>query len=161
MTALGNALAGITGGGPNGRPGLNAWRTLASLWHDHALTYFAWDDFTPGTPQNFTNGPNVVTGNSGTPASVAMDFGWQPEYQNDLNGTIVLSGTISNGSLTLPFSKTVNVSTGGTTVTVTNITSGGNYTIAGTAQFFDGTINTHGGVPFTMNYVAAFNVVEA
>jgi hypothetical protein len=25
-------------------------RTLYSVWHDHALTYFAWDDFTPGQP---------------------------------------------------------------------------------------------------------------
>lgn len=160
-TALGNALAGIAGGGPNGRPGLNAWRTLASLWHDHSLTYFAWDDFTPGTPQSVTNGPNVVTGNSGTPASVAMDFGWGYEFEHDRNGTIVISGTVSNGSLTLPFSQAVNATPSGTTITVTGLNEGGNYTIAGTAQFFDPTINTHGGVAATLNFPAAFTVVAA
>lgn len=33
--------------GPYTRLGYNASRTLHSIWHDHDLTYFAWDDFTP------------------------------------------------------------------------------------------------------------------
>lgn len=160
--ALGAALAGIAGGGPNGRIGLNAWRTLASLWHDHALTYLAWDDFTPGTPQNFTNANNVVTGNSGTPAQVSMEFGWLKEYEADLLGTIVVSGTITNNAgFTKAFSATVNANLGGTTIVVTDITAGGTFDIIASAQFFDGTIATHGGTPATATFFGAFTVVEA
>lgn len=61
-TALANAMAGIGGyqsqpaGGVYGRlgstssPVASATNTLNSLWHDTNLTYFAWDDYTPGRP---------------------------------------------------------------------------------------------------------------
>jgi hypothetical protein len=48
VTALENCFPAMTGGGPRARIGLNPYRTLASIFHDHALTYLAWDDFTPG-----------------------------------------------------------------------------------------------------------------
>lgn len=159
--ALGAVLAAIDGGGPNGRLGRNAWRTLASLYHDHALTFFAWDDFTPGTPQNFVNGPNVVTGNSGTPASVDMGFGWGWEFEGDKLATIRIQGTISNGTFSLPFSEVFNALPGGATITVTGITAGGIYTIAGEARFFDqGNVNFPG-APVNFSFPSAFTVVEA
>lgn len=50
LTALGDYMTAITGGSPYTRLGTNPWRTLASIWHDHNLDYFAWDDYTPGQP---------------------------------------------------------------------------------------------------------------
>lgn len=61
-TAFQNAMAGIGGfqsqpaGGVYGRinsttsPVSSATNTLNSLWHDSDMTYFAWDDYTPGRP---------------------------------------------------------------------------------------------------------------
>jgi hypothetical protein len=49
LTSIANIGSG-TGGGPYSRLGADPYRTLASIYHDHALTYFAWDDFTPGQP---------------------------------------------------------------------------------------------------------------
>lgn len=36
------------------RPGNYPSRTLYSIWHNPDLNYFAWDDFTPGKPQDLT-----------------------------------------------------------------------------------------------------------
>lgn len=158
-TALGNALAGIDGGGPNGRIGLNAWRTLASLWHDHDLTYFAWDDFTPGTPQTVQNISNVVTGTSGTPAQVVMTFAWVEEYEADAVGGITFSGTITNNAgFTKAFSQNASGGAGVIAITVTGIDAPGTFDIAGTATFQDPTINTHFGVPATLSFFNAFTV---
>jgi hypothetical protein len=48
QAALENCFTAMTGGGPRARIGLNPYRTLASIFHDHGLNYLAWDDFTPG-----------------------------------------------------------------------------------------------------------------
>lgn len=77
-TALTNAMAGIGGyqsqdpGGVYGRinsttsPVSSAANTLNSLWHDTNLTYFAWDDYTPGRPTsiavNLSTTLVIVTG---------------------------------------------------------------------------------------------------
>lgn len=162
QTALGNALAGIAGGGPNGRIGLNAWRTLASLWHDHDLTYFAWDDFTPGTPQSLQNTGNVVTGTSGSPASVAMTFSWLKEYEADTLGGITFDGYITNNAgFTKTFTQNASGGAGVITITVTDIDNAGTFDIIGTATFYDVTINTHGGTPATINFTNAFTVTAS
>jgi hypothetical protein len=54
QTAVENCLTSMAGGGPRARLGVNPFRTLASVWHDHNLTYLAWDDFTPGQPTALT-----------------------------------------------------------------------------------------------------------
>lgn len=162
QTALGNALAGIADGGPNGRLGLNAWRTLASLWHDHDLTYFAWDDFTPGTPQSLQNTGNVVTGTSGSPASVAMTFSWLKEYEADTLGGITFDGYITNNAgFTKTFTQNASGGAGVITITVTDIDAPGTFDIIGTATFYDVTINTHGGTPATINFTNAFTVTAS
>ena len=160
QTALGNALAGIADGGPNGRLGLNAWRTLASLWHDHDLTYFAWDDFTPGTPQSLQNTGNVVTGTAtGGNGAVAMTFSWLKEYEADTLGTIEFSGDIIGPNVfTKPFSGIANASTGTITINVTDIDESGLFDIVGTATFYDSVIVSHAGTPATINFTDAFTI---
>jgi hypothetical protein len=54
LTYRGDYMTAITGGSPYTRLGTNPWRTLASMWHDHDMTYFAWDDYTPGQPTSVT-----------------------------------------------------------------------------------------------------------
>jgi hypothetical protein len=94
-TALGNALAGIAGGGPNGRLGLDAWRTLASIWHDHALTFLAWDDFTPGQVQGLS------TAEVGGAGSLAVTIQWTDyEFVNDSNSAGKVLVVASLGSTT-------------------------------------------------------------
>jgi hypothetical protein len=74
------------------RLGPNPWRTLASLWHDHAFTYFAWDDFLPGIPQSVSGfssgGPNVDP--------VIVQYSWAAQYPHDVDGMAQISGDLYN-----------------------------------------------------------------
>jgi hypothetical protein len=80
QTALENCFTAMTGGGPRGRIGLDPWRTLASIFHDHALTYLAWDDFTPGQVQGLT-----VSG-LGSAGSYQATAAWTDyQFANDEN----------------------------------------------------------------------------
>jgi len=91
QTALENCLSDI---GIRTRLGNNPYRTLASLWHDHALTYFAWDDFTPGTPQGVTvtrPGPPPLFATQ--PVLITIPF--LPEFPADLDGSAVVSAFLS------------------------------------------------------------------
>jgi hypothetical protein len=160
-TALGNALAGIADGGPYGRLGLNQWRTLASLWHDGDLSYFAWDDFTPGAPQNVANPSNSVSGSGGAgTGQVIITLDWDEEFPADLDGRFVVAdGLITGpGTFSKGFSIDTNAITGTATATVTDIEEAGLYTITGTAQFFDYTITTHGGVGVPFTFTDAFTI---
>jgi hypothetical protein len=159
-TALGNALAGIADGGPNGRLGLNQWRTLASLWHDGDLSYFAWDDFTPGEPQNILNPANTVSGTAtGGNGQVVMQFDWDEEYPADLDGNIVIQGSINGPvAFTKSFYAEVAASLGTTTITVTDIDESGLFDIVGSAQFYDYTITTHAGALASFTFNDAFTI---
>lgn len=84
QTAVQNALAGIAGGGPYARLGLTPWRTLASLWHDHDLTYFAWDDFTPGQPGSVS--PNNPPDQSAA-SDLTIVINWSLQYAADRDCT--------------------------------------------------------------------------
>lgn len=74
----------VTDLGVRNRLGNNPFRTLASLHHDHELTYLAWDDFTPGQiaagniAANVTTGSVIVTGmipaNLQYPADAEAEF---------------------------------------------------------------------------------------
>ena len=81
-TAVQDYFAAInTGGSPYDRLGINPWRTLASIWHDHALTYMAWDDFTPGVLQSVSSSKI-----SGTGEPIEIRFAWGSyQYANDKN----------------------------------------------------------------------------
>jgi hypothetical protein len=159
-TALGNALAGIADGGPYGRLGLNQWRTLASLWHDGDLSYFAWDDFTPGQVQNITNPSNVVTGTSTPGATVDMTFSWDEEFPADLDCDIEFTVSFTNGTDTYgPFTFFAQGAAASATYTKSDITDPGIYTITGSARFRDPNIVTHFGTPQTFSFANAFTVV--
>lgn len=79
-------------------------RTLASIWHDPDLQYFAWDDFTPGPGPN-TASPFTYTGNN--PLQFDMFFNIRPgidvTYVNDANkaGYIGFEVDIEGGSVSL------------------------------------------------------------
>lgn len=107
QTAVENVLSGMTGGGPRGRIGLNPYRTLASLWHDHMMTFFAWDDFTPGTPQGMT-----IFGSGGINSfEVGINFSYQ--FLSDKRNTntaqivVTLTRTDGGGSETYTQSRTL------------------------------------------------------
>lgn len=160
-TALGNALAGIADGGPNGRIGLDPWRTLASLWHDHDLTYFAWDDFTPGTPQNITVG-NLSSQSASSSFSVTLP--WTQEYLADLAGSVRLFGRLDRsdggGSQFTVFANNVIVSAGSGSASYT-VTGGtlpaGQYQLTYRATFRDATITTHFGS--IAEYISGVNFI--
>jgi hypothetical protein len=80
QTALENCFTAMTGGGPRGRIGLNPWRTLASIFHDHGLNYLAWDDFTPGAVQGLT-----VNWLGATPDIFTVELRWSWQFPNDAN----------------------------------------------------------------------------
>jgi hypothetical protein len=80
QTALENCFTAMTGGGPRGRIGLDPYRTLASIFHDHALTYLAWDDFTPGQVQG------LLAAGFGTAPNYSVAVTWTSyQYTNDEN----------------------------------------------------------------------------
>jgi len=144
QTALENCFTAMTGGGPRGRFGLNPWRTLASIFHDHNLTYLAWDDFTPGAVQSMT-----VTGFGGTTNFVArLEWaGWQ--FPNDANPAntieviVILSGagdytqerTLTG--ITYPTAQAVDVAF--------PTINAGTYSINARLQIADAVITTHVG----------------
>ena len=71
-TAVNNAIAAIkktdntTSDGPNvGRVSNYPTRTTYSVWHNHALDYFAWDDYTPGLAGYYFVGAVPTQKNSG------------------------------------------------------------------------------------------------
>ena len=80
---------------PFSRPGTSASRTLHSVWSDPTMSYFAWDDFTPGAPV-LTQPPADVGGGSPCVGSAGsytysptIRFFWdgRPQFFNDLNTT--------------------------------------------------------------------------
>lgn len=92
---------------PYTRPGLNPSRTAHSIYHDPDVQYFAWDDFTPGTPQNVTvsipesvayvdyaypGASRAVYLESGDPFNIV--FSWSPEYKADRAGTAMLTASV-------------------------------------------------------------------
>jgi hypothetical protein len=95
QTAVENCLTAMTGGGPRGRIGLNPYRTLASVWHDHNLTFLAWDDFTPGQVQGLTA---VGLGSSG---AYGVTIEWASyQYLNDenQNGKVLVQASLTQTS---------------------------------------------------------------
>lgn len=135
----------ITGGSPYARLGLNPWRTLASIWHDHALTYMAWDDFTPGQLQSFT-----TTLISGVGEPEELRFSGTFQYRNDYNpnarveliASLVGPSTYNLNTLVTPTGASFSydwLPNGVSSVTA------GSYTLSVTARVRDPVITTHFG----------------
>lgn len=81
---------------PYTRLGSNPSRTIHSIWHDQDLQYFGWDDFTPGTPQNFTfTFPQASAGKVYIEDSedLSIVFTWTPEFQADRAGDVPINAT--------------------------------------------------------------------
>jgi hypothetical protein len=100
-TAVQNMLSaisppsGFSGNGPYARIGLDSFRTLASIWTDHALTFVAWDDYTPGTVQSLTAVP------FGTAGAFTVTASWlNYQYSNDENQSGKVRVQMSLGSTT-------------------------------------------------------------
>jgi hypothetical protein len=160
-TALGNALAGIADGGPYGRLGLNSWRTLASLWHDHDLTFLAWDDFTPGQAQDFlvfSNTPRAAN------ETVTITFVWSGnEYHADIatGGKVEITATIEGGfDIVTLNQEIVEASVGSYSWVIPANTFGvGGKSIDASIRFRDVTIITHFGTPTTYTQDSTFLVI--
>jgi hypothetical protein len=127
-----------TGGGPFSRQGLNSYRTLASLYHDQDLTYFAWDDFTPGQPQSV----NVTTfGISPTDFIIT----WAPQYANDLNGQVRVQAQLERSGFGTVASLNTLQNAGPLSEynwTVTGLVSG-TYNISVQLAYYDAIITTN------------------
>lgn len=104
LTSIANIGTG-TGGGPYSRLGVDPYRTLASVYHDHDLTYFAWDDFTPGKPTN------LAINCSNTLVIITWPVAGSYEFPADALASVQASfggtfgsggGTFYSGSQTLP-----------------------------------------------------------
>ena len=154
-----------TDGSPYARLGVNPSRTLHSIWHDYSLNYFAWDDFTPGTPQTLTGNVdrlgNWSTGSTNYTNAILLESSdelpitasWTGEYRADLAGTSSLTASLWRQSGNI---EAFNVITGSTaTPTVTGTYKwdgiaglGGNvggysYKLTATMSFADAIIPTH------------------
>lgn len=106
LTARGDYMTAITGGSPYTRLGTNQWRTLASMWHDHDMTYFAWDDYTPGQPQTVTI--------NGVSTAVVQVFGLASyQYRADALADIdvAVTGTVDGVSVNLSATATPGAAT--------------------------------------------------
>jgi hypothetical protein len=143
-TALGNALAGIADGGPNGRLGLDTWRTLASLWHDHALTFLAWDDFTPGQVQGLS------TAEVGGAGSLAVTIQWTDyEFVNDSNAAgkvlVVASLGSTTGGNNYSFNSGLIAPPGAKEVVWNAAPTADTYELTATVTVYDAVIPAHEG----------------
>jgi len=168
--ALDAALVAIANGGPSGRLSNKPLQTLASLFHDHDMTYLAWNDFTPGTPQSLTLGTvtSDATGGSFDLAlyptlSVSIPMSWAHQYLADKDGSALITATVTNNS------------NGSETTTITDVGTdfwnsetwvlqvgsygldAGTYTLTYTVKFADATFNTsYGAVSSTYTNNSAF-----
>lgn len=147
-TALQNVLNAITNG-PYTRLGQNPYRTLASLWHDHDMTYFAWDDFTPGQPATLSpSGPSSQSAAS----DLVITINWSRQYKADIEGQIGLYATLTKLGGSDTATLDVNVAASGLsyvwTVPGGTLPAGG-YRLDISGTFRDVTITTNEGTPQT------------
>lgn len=141
--------------GVRNRLGNNPYRTLASFWHDHDLTFVAWDDFTPGQP---TTNPTRPAPNRPVNAPITITIPWSiTQFPADLEGNVRITALLSrNGggsstSLTNQIVSAQNLSFDW--VIPANTLTAGTYTLDLSVWIRDATITTSEGVPgsFTDN----------
>ncbi len=149
--AVTTILNSINNASPYSRLGNQPSRTLHSVWHDADLQYFAWDDFTPGTPQSVT-----LTESSSTDFYFTNDFrvrmNWSSTYQfrNDTQAqTRVRFEIFPTGSGVVNFLNKTSAGVGATNytwpVTQSLITTNGMHQIIYGVNFRDAQIIAEGG----------------
>lgn len=146
-TAVQDYFAAVTGspGSPYARIGLDPWRTLASIWHNHDLTYMAWDDFTPGQMQSYT-----VSLISGVGEPEQLRFSGTFQYRNDYNpdarveliASLVGPSTYNLNTLVTPTGSTFQFDW---LPNNPNSVTPGSYTLSSTVRVRDPVITTHFG----------------
>jgi len=92
---------------PTTRTSNNLSRTLHSLWHNPTLDYFAWDDFTPGTPGQTTptnQGNGTCQGSPNFYTQPTLRIYYSKQFANDFNPNtkidITVRYTSNNGGST-------------------------------------------------------------
>lgn len=109
----------LTLGGPYQRPGNYPSRTLHSVYHDYQLTYFAWDDFTPGAPREAATTTPASSNINNTywysnPFDITLNWSNSNyEFLNDANSVPIVNLTIVTESI----SGTTTVTSSGDIVT--------------------------------------------
>lgn len=125
---------------------LDEYKMLASIYHDHALTYFAWNDFTPGTPQDAIVDPIGPWLNT---EDLDLVFTWTPQFPADLAGDVRIFAELDGPTpLLLNSGDPTYVSAAPQTWTWTipgSTLALGEYTLTGSITFRDQTITTHFG----------------
>ncbi len=163
-------LDSVTGGGPYGRLGQNPSRTLHSIYHDPTLSYFAWDDFSPGTASATTGysisplveivGPGSNNGppgfytfiTSSTP-SVTITATWGTEYFADTLGTAYL--TLDSNYAGTPGGSAINGDIDFTSVTPSPAGTSYAWVITDMTKFNRATGSIDVGVSFTLGRTPA------
>jgi hypothetical protein len=160
-----NAIAapsGFTGNGPYARLGQNTFRTLASIWTDHALTYIAWDDYSPGAPSTYT--PTQPASQSRTlPLTITLPWDWQ--FTADRAGNAIVYARLdrSDGGGSQFYVMTNNVSTAASTgyydsTLPANSLPVGTYQLTYRLKFQDPYITSHYGNQ--IEYISGTNFVN-
>lgn len=91
VTAVLNSFSSGQSPLTTGNQGNNVSRTLHSVWHDKDTQYFAYDNFTPGTPQNLA-AKETYASTSTSSSNGTIYLSASREYLNDFN---------SNGSASI------------------------------------------------------------
>lgn len=145
-TAVEDVLSAMTPLGPRGRLGLDRYKTLASLHHDHALTYFAWDDFTPGQPTFLSfNEPTSQPASD----SLIVSLTWAQEFPSDSLGETAVAITLTQTNGANSTFQGADVAAGLFTRTFTvaaNTLPPGLYRLDASAFYRDNTVTAHEGV---------------
>lgn len=131
QSSVESAMTACANGGPRARLGVNPWRTLASLHHDHSFTYIAWDDYTPGQPGS------VAVNVSTTLVIVSWTVGNNYQFPADILADVYVSfsgtvdGVSTSGSAILsPGSSQAQIAHN-----VPNVVNGDSYNITANVYF--------------------------
>lgn len=136
------------------RRGNQQSRTFHSIWHDPDLQYFAWDDFTPGVPQNV----NLVESSSTdfyytNNFRVKLDWasGLTPyQFRNDEQAPVFISFNFTpDGDSPVQGLKTTRLAAFSKeytwTINQSNITENKPHTVSYSVKFRDAQIDAEGG----------------
>lgn len=133
-------------------------KALFSIYHDHDLTYFAWDDFTPGVVQGL-----VVSGLAAPPPAYAVTADWS-SYQFPMDdhpdGKIRIWMNMSSTTGGSNFNYDSGLITPPVSTTHTWSVNGGaaipadTYEISAQIRLYDATYNAHeGAAAFALDIV--------
>lgn len=110
-----SASNSLVNSGPYERLGNYSSRTLHSLYHDYDMTYFAWDDFTPGAPQVFTIAHSASMANEfyyTNPFRFTVQWSGQYDYLADALAYPIVSTSFASASGVVNFTYNTQMSPG-------------------------------------------------